>query len=400
VRQPDLSARRLGVYIDVVYNVVETGEGRRVSTDRSFLLFVESVGSAFASLTLFGRTVPAAHDAEYVLSRDVGLRPLPHYENLRRFREVARAASRTTAALWRGVGDVDTLWLFGPHPFAALAALFGLLQRKQVVLGVRQFSVRLYQVRVRGPKKIPAVGAMWLLDAWFRLLAHAVPVTAQGTELAARYGAPRRPNVHAMTESVIRQADVAERPAERDWTGELELLTVGRLESEKNPLLMVEALARLARERPARFRLTWVGRGPLEEAVLLRARELGVERLLTLIGYVPFGDELLALYRRAHVFVHVSLSEGMPKVVIEALACGTPLVATDVGGVRDALAGGSVAVLVPPADLDALVAAVESLVDEAALRTTLAERGLELARSMTLEAESARLVRFLETTSR
>jgi glycosyltransferase involved in cell wall biosynthesis len=82
--------------------------------------------------------------------------------------------------------------------------------------------------------------------------------------------------------------------------------------------------------------------------------------------------------------------------LIEALACGTPLVATDVGGIRAAL-GDGVALLVPPADEDALVGAIERIAGDAALRSRLAEEGLVLARSMTLEAEADRVVRFLQS---
>ena len=388
--------KRLGVYIDVVYHVVETSTETRVSTDRSFLLFVAAVGEAFDRVVLFGRTVATAEDAEYVLPHEVELVRLPHYANLRRLADVAKAAVGTLANLWRGTSQVDVLWVFGPHPFAVAAATFGLLRRKQVVLGVRQYSVRLYQVRVKGWKKGPAVGAMWLLDLAFRVLGRRGQFIVQGAELAARYGGGRRGNVLALTESVVRAGDVAPSVPQRNWDGTLELLTVGRLEAEKNPLLLVEALARLHRAAPGRYRLTWVGRGPLEDAVLGRAGALGVDGLITLIGYVPFGSQLLDLYRRAHLFVHVSLSEGMPKVLIEALACGTPLVATDVGGIRAAL-GDGVALLVPPADEDALVGAIERIAGDAALRSRLAEEGLVLARSMTLEAEADRVVRFLQS---
>lgn len=386
--------KRLGVYIDVVYHVAETPTGTRVSTDRSFLLFVAAVGEAFDRLVLFGRTVAGGEEAEYVLPNEVELVKLPHYANLRQLADVTRAAIGTLAGLWRGTERVDVLWVFGPHPFAVAAAVFGLLRRKQVVLGIRQYSVRLYQVRVKGWKKGPAVSAMWLLDLAFRVLGRRAQLIVQGAELAARYGGRDGGNVLALTESVVRARDVAATPPQRDWDGTLELLTVGRLEEEKNPLLLVDTLARLHRAAPGRYRLTWVGRGPLEAAVHQRATALGVDGLITLIGYVPFGPELLGLYRRCNLFVHVSLSEGMPKVLIEALACGTPLVATDVGGIRAAL-GEQVALLVPPGEEDALVEAIERLAGDEVLRNRLTQQGLELVRSMTLEAEAERVVRFL-----
>jgi glycosyltransferase involved in cell wall biosynthesis len=198
-----------------------------------------------------------------------------------------------------------------------------------------------------------------------------------------------------MTESVVRAADLATEVPERDWNGVIELLTVGRFETEKNPLLLVEALARLEREQPGRFRLTWVGRGPLEPEVMRHAAQQGVDGLITQIGYVPFGPALLDLYRRAHMFVHVSLSEGMPKVLIEALACATPVVATDVGGVRAALGGGAAGALVAPANLDDLVGAIHRIVEDSSFRESITEEGLKLVKTMTLEAEADRFVRFL-----
>ena len=114
-----------------------------------------------------------------------------------------------------------------------------------------------------------------------------------------------------------------------------------------------------------------------------------------MLGYVPFGPDLLGLYRDAHAFVHVSLTEGAPQVLVEALASGTPIVATDVGGVRAALDGGGAGLLVPPSDAEALAAAVLRLADDSALRSRLIAHGLELARTRTLEVEAARVADFL-----
>jgi D-inositol-3-phosphate glycosyltransferase len=74
------------------------------------------------------------------------------------------------------------------------------------------------------------------------------------------------------------------------------------------------------------------------------------------------------------------------------------VVATDVGGVRTALDDGRAGLLVPPADLEALVDAVLRISDDEALRRRLSERGLELARTRTLEAEAARVASFLSGT--
>ena len=71
-------------------------------------------------------------------------------------------------------------------------------------------------------------------------------------------------------------------------------------------------------------------------------------------GFIPYGDELLGHYREAHAFVHVALTEGVPQVLYEAMGSGLPIVATDVGGISAALAGGERGLLVPPRNPGAL----------------------------------------------
>jgi glycosyltransferase involved in cell wall biosynthesis len=385
---------RLGVYLDDVYRVDESSEGRQISCDRSFLLFVCAVGERFGRLVLFGRTIWTDEPADYLLPGDVEIEPLPHYSNLHQIGEVTRGVTGTIRGLWRGLGRVDAVWAFGPHPFAVALVVMAAVRRKRVILGVRQDSVKLYEARL-GRRWSPAMMAVRSLDAAYRLFARRYQTTVQGVELAQRYGGEGS-SLLLMSESVVEAADVVHEPLERAWDGTLELLTVGRLETEKNPLLLIDALARLEANYPGRFRLTWVGRGPLEAEVLARSRELGVDHLIDLKSYVPFGPELLGLYRRANMFVHVSLTEGMPKVLIEAMASSTPIVATDVGGVRRALADGEAGLLVPPADCEALVGAVVRLGEDETLRDRLVRCGLELARELTLEAQLERLIDFLQ----
>jgi glycosyltransferase involved in cell wall biosynthesis len=110
---------------------------------------------------------------------------------------------------------------------------------------------------------------------------------------------------------------------------------------------------------------------------------------------VPLGPELYGLYRDAHAFVHVSWTEGVPGVVSDALACGLPTIATDVGGVRGAVGDGEAALLVPPGDEDALTRAVLQLDDDPQLRRRLAEAGLEISRRNSLEATAGRVADFI-----
>jgi glycosyltransferase involved in cell wall biosynthesis len=385
---------RLGVYQDGPFRLV----GAQVAPDPAdapFFRFVSEVAESFDSFVVFARVIGTDASGEQpCLPSRTQVVQLPDYRSLRRLHAVAGAAIRTGSAFWRGLSGVDVVWVFGPHPFELMIVILARLRRRRVVLGVRQDTPEYFRARLPSPRWKPVLVAVRAMDGLHRLLARRIPATVVGTANAERY-ASRKGRVLTMMPSLVREEDVVSEPPERDWTGVLDLLTVGRIDAEKNPLLLVEALAEVERARPGRFRLRWAGVGPLADDVRRRAEEFGIGDRIELLGYVPFGPELLTEYRRAHVFLHVSLTEGVPHVLVEALSSGTPIVATDVGGVRAALDDGAAGLLVPPADAAALTTALFKLVDDDQLRSRLVEHGLGLARERTLESEAARVAAFL-----
>jgi glycosyltransferase involved in cell wall biosynthesis len=118
-----------------------------------------------------------------------------------------------------------------------------------------------------------------------------------------------------------------------------------------------------------------------------------VEERAELLGYLPIHGGLMERYRDANAFLHISWTEGMPQVLLEAFAAGTPVVATAVGGVPEA--AGDAALLIPPGDADAAAEALGRIAADPELRRQLVTRGVERVRGRTLEAESARVARFL-----
>jgi glycosyltransferase involved in cell wall biosynthesis len=388
---------RLGIYVDDVYRVAG-GTEPRISTDRAFLIFACEVGASFEGCVLFGRTVHSSTQADYVLPRGVGLVELPHYRSLSHVGEVIATVPRTLVAMWKGLRRVDTVWIFGPHVFAVLLVGLSLLRRKRVVLGVRQDTMAYHRSRLPGRRWSAALGVIWLVDRLYRFLARRLPVAVVGSHVAQQYGGAR-PSLLEMTVSLVRAAEVVPAPAGRDWSHGVELLTVGRIDEEKHPLLLLDVLGRLQKQRPDRYSLAWVGRGPLEELFTNRAAALALARSVELRGYVPYGPELLDLYRNAHAFVHCSRTEGIPQVLIEAMASGIPIVATAVGGVSSLLGHGAAGILVPPDDADALAEAILRISDDDQLRRRLVEEGLRVARGHTFEREVARVVEFVTRTS-
>lgn len=131
------------------------------------------------------------------------------------------------------------------------------------------------------------------------------------------------------------------------------ILTVGSLKTVKNQALLLHAFATLPRTD---VRLMLVGAGPEEEKLRRLANDLGITQRVVFAG---FRADPTPFYRTADLFVLSSEREGLPTVIIEALACGTAVVSTDCpSGPSEILAGGKYGTLVPIGDAEALAFAM------------------------------------------
>lgn len=134
-------------------------------------------------------------------------------------------------------------------------------------------------------------------------------------------------------------------------------MLVANLRAVKAQGDLIEALALL--ESPPRVRL--VGDGPDRAALVARVAELGLEDTVIFEGRVPYAGRLFSEVQFGLLTSH---SEGLPNVVLEAMAAGLPVVATAVGGVTELVEDGVTGLLVDPADPPALAQAIRTLVDD------------------------------------
>lgn len=143
----------------------------------------------------------------------------------------------------------------------------------------------------------------------------------------------------------------------------------------KGAYLLVEAL-KLIRERGVKATFDWAATPrPLEDLI----RKEGLDDRCAISGFIPH-DEALAAMRAADVFLIPSYSEGFPNSLIEAMACGTPAIATPVGAVPEIMEHEHGGLIVPPGDVEALAAAIERLANDPALRKRLGEEAREIVR--------------------
>ena len=179
----------------------------------------------------------------------------------------------------------------------------------------------------------------------------------------------------ARTWVIHNAVDVSATPRARGDGDPPLVIGVGRLAAPKDPLTLVEALQRLER---GSFRALLVGDGPLREDVTAAVHGAGLEDDVVLAGE---RRGLGALLAGADVFVLASRSEGLPISVLEAMAAGLPVVASDVGGVAEAVVDGKTGLLVPPGDSGALAEALHALLGDPASRRTMGAAGRARARA-------------------
>ena len=160
--------------------------------------------------------------------------------------------------------------------------------------------------------------------------------------------------------------------------GRPDILCVARLSPEKGHLVLLDALARL-RDQGVDIRCTLVGDGPMRSTIEARAEALGLTTSLKFHGSLE-PDRVAELYMSVDAIVLASFSEGVPVVLMEAMAHGRPVVATRVGGVPELVRDGYSGLLVAPGDAEALSEGLRRILDNPVWAATLGRNGAQRVR--------------------
>ena len=179
-----------------------------------------------------------------------------------------------------------------------------------------------------------------------------------------------RPLVHGVDVRAV-AGHLGDRSAARSELGvdddQLVVGTVANLRRQKNYPLLLEVAESVTRERP-HVRFVAVGQGPMEDELRAVQRELGLGDRFRFLGFRADVHRVMSAF---DLFCLSSDHEGLPVAVMEAKALGLPVVATDVGGLREAITDGVDGRLVPRGDRDALTRAVVDLATDPATRAAM-----------------------------
>jgi glycosyltransferase involved in cell wall biosynthesis len=201
-----------------------------------------------------------------------------------------------------------------------------------------------------------------------------------------RYGIPEEQLrvVHLGVNAGFKPIDAATAQAvrERYQLPERFILSVGTIEPRKNLLVLLEAYHAL-RQQGADVQLVIAGkRGWRNEPFFERLQTLGLTDKVKLLGFLP-DDDLPALYSLAAVFAFPSLYEGFGLPVLEAMACGTPVICSNASSLPEV--AGEAAIQIVPTDVREWTQALKRVSQDAALRASLRERGVRQAARFTWE---------------
>lgn len=238
-----------------------------------------------------------------------------------------------------------------------------------------------------------ALGMRLVMPRMVKLARHLIAVShATRDDLISRYQVdPSRITViHNGVHDTFRPIDDADhlaRSTARFGVDRPFILCVGNLGTRKNQSLLVRAFARLARTRAFDHDLVLVGKQSFGgERIPQEARLPGIAGRVHLCGFVD-TEELIALYNRATFSVYPSLYEGFGLPVLESMACGTPVITSNLSSMPEI--AGDAALLVDPRDEPGLAAMMSRLLDSPALRASLRAAGLERSRRFSWQAAAA-----------
>ena len=170
-------------------------------------------------------------------------------------------------------------------------------------------------------------------------------------------------------------------------------LYVGHLEKVKRVDLIIRALAEASQRLPDSWNLTIVGDGPEESSLKRLAKGLDIENRINFKGRIKWGNPLFRIYREAHLLLVTSLTESGPRVIIEAMASGLPILSTPVGLAEDLL---DRRMIVNSQDASIWARAISAVANDPDTLNDMAEKNSRLSRDFEFEVLDSRRRSFYE----
>ena len=375
----------------------QTADGTLWEAEGSFARYVDSIAPYFdrviLSVPVFD-TPPAS--GSRVRATNVTLAPLPYFPGPRQFYPQL-LSMRSRLREW--VDQCDLIHLRVPSPAAIFAFRIAESRRKPIfLLVVGDYEALLPHLGYRGIKKL-VFGQYVAFEEWaLRYMTRRALTFANGASLRAKHERDGA-RVHETKTSTLSLSDFSTR-TDTCTGGRIRMLAVSRIDPRKGLRSLPSVVSGLT---AAGHDVTLDIVGPTigligeseRDAIAAEATRCSVADRVNLRGAVAL-DQLLPLYRDFDLFVLPTRpGEGIPRVLMEAMAGGLPIVTTDVSGISSLISNGENGLLVPEGSTDAMVAALRSLITTPSLRQRLIQNGYATARAHTLERQADEMMQIV-----
>ena len=382
--------------LGIVYHMPfwRAADGTLREVEGSFARYVDSLAPYFDEISVCAPMLASPRgDGTAIRATNVSLAPLPNFEGPVHFYPRLLVM---LPRIWRFVRGIDVLHCRIPSPAAIFAfTIARAYARPSFVLIVGDLQALLPTMPYRGVKKLLWRGYTWFEEWAVQWMSDRSVAFANGEALAAKHSTAAKA-VIATTTTTISAADISSR-ADINATDTLRVLCVSRIDPRKG-LRLLPDVVRLLGDQGIAVSLDIVGPvvgrpGEDEQAAIAAdAERLGVGDRVRCLGPVPL-EQLLPLYRGYDVFVLPTLpGEGIPRVLLESMTAGVPVVTTRVAGIPSLITHEVNGLLVDAPTVAAVAGAISRVVYDAGLRRRLIANGYETARGFTLEAQAARIL--------
>lgn len=375
----------------------QTADGALWEAEGSFARYVDSIAPYFDRVVLavpVFETPPAS--GSRVRATNVTLAPLPYFPGPRQFYPQLLSMR---PRLRRWVDQCDVIHLRVPSPAAIFAFRIAEARRKPIfLLVVGDYAALLPHLGYRGIKKV-LFSKYVAFEEWaLSYMTRRALTFANGASLRAKHEHEGR-RIHETKTTTLSLSDLSTR-ADTCAGSRVRLLCVSRIDPRKGLRSLPEVVSGLL---AAGHDVTLDVVGPTigligeseRDAIVNEATRLGVADRITLRGPVAL-DQLMPLYREFDLFVLPTRpGEGIPRVLMEAMAGGLPIVTTNVSGISSLIEDGENGLLVPEASSAAMIEALRSLIATPSLRQRLIHGGYATARAHTLERQAQALMQIV-----
>ena len=346
------------------------------STVGGFPFQMQAISNLFGQTTLMLpiRSTPLPVGAIPLTGHNLRVIPLAEPTGLgwRRKLSMIPWIARHVALLWREIAHADSVHTPVGSDIGTIGLFIALLQRKPLF------------IRHCGTWGKPASWLDRVLQRFLEFIAGGrIVVLATGG--ADTPPSRRNPNIDWIFSTTLTQAELERTPTVRSWLPEtpLRLITVGRLSQAKNVDAILRALPEICQSLPDTH-LDILGEGEYRPILEEIAAQLGLADLVTFHGNVSH-EEVMNTLLQAHLFVFPTLREGFPKAVLEALACGLPVMAGRISVIPQLLRNGC-GMLMNSTSASDVARAVTSITSDPAQLAQMGTLARQSAQGYTLEA--------------